>query len=77
MKQFEITEAQEWQLFELLEGNLSADESALLHQEIEAQPALAYHFNLLKQTYTSAPEIHRRGRSYCFAFIVETNFYFD
>jgi len=58
MKQFEITEAQEWQLFELLEGNLSADESALLHQEIEAQPALAYHFNLLKQTYTSAPEIH-------------------
>jgi len=58
MKQFEITEAQEWQLFELLEGNLSADESALLHQEIEAQPALAYHFNLLKQTYTSVPEIH-------------------
>ncbi len=58
MKQFEITEAQEWQLFELLEGNLSADESALLHQEIEAQPALAYHFNLLKQTYTSAPQIH-------------------
>ena len=58
MKQFEITEAQEWQLFELLEGNLSADESALLHQEIEAQPALAYHFNLLKQTYSSAPEIH-------------------
>jgi hypothetical protein len=58
MKQFEITEAQEWQLFELLEGNLSADESALLHQEIEAQPALAYHFNLLKQTYTSAPKIH-------------------
>ena len=58
MNQFEITEAQEWQLFELLEGNLSADESALLHQEIEAQPALAYHFNLLKQTYTSAPEIH-------------------
>jgi hypothetical protein len=58
MKQFEITEAQEWQLFELLEGNLSADESALLHQEIEAQPALAYHFNLLKQTYTSAPEIY-------------------
>ena len=58
MKQFEITEAQEWQLFELLEGNLSADESALLHQEIEAQPALAYHYNLLKQTYTSAPEIH-------------------
>jgi hypothetical protein len=58
MKQFEITEAQEWQLFELLEGNLSADESALVHQEIEAQPALAYHFNLLKQTYTSAPEIH-------------------
>jgi len=58
MKQFEITEAQEWQLFELLEGNLSADESALLHQEIEAQPALEYHFNLLKQTYTSAPEIH-------------------
>jgi hypothetical protein len=58
MKQFEITEAQEWQLFELLEGNLSADESALLHQEIEARPALAYHFNLLKQTYTSAPEIH-------------------
>jgi len=58
MKQFEITEAQEWQLFELLEGNLSADESALLHQEIEAQPALAYHFDLLKQTYSSAPEIH-------------------
>lgn len=58
MKQFEITEAQEWQLFELLEGNLSADESVLLHQEIEAQPALAYHFNLLKQTYTSAPEIY-------------------
>jgi hypothetical protein len=58
MKQFEITEAQEWQLFELLEGNLSADESVLLHQEIEAQPALAYHFNLLKQTYTSAPQIH-------------------
>ena len=58
MKQFEITEAQEWQLFELLEGNLSADESALLHQEIEAQPALAYHFNLLKQTYSSAPQIH-------------------
>jgi hypothetical protein len=58
MKQFEITEAQECQLFELLEGNLSADESALLHQEIEAQPALAYHFNLLKQTYSSAPEIH-------------------
>ena len=58
MKQFEITEAQEWQLFELLEGNLSADESALLHQEIEAKPALAYHFNLLKQTYSSAPEIH-------------------
>ena len=58
MKQFEITEAQEWQLFELLEGNLSADESALLHQEIEAQPVLAYHFDLLKQTYTSAPEIH-------------------
>jgi len=58
MNQFEITEAQEWQLFELLEGNLSADESALLHQEIEAQPALAYHFNLLKQTYTSVPEIH-------------------
>jgi len=58
MKQFEITEAQEWQLFELLEGNLSADESALLHQEIDAQPALAYHFNLLKQTYSSAPEIH-------------------
>jgi hypothetical protein len=58
MKQFEITEAQEWQLFELLEGNLSADESALLHQEIEAQPALAYHFNLLKQTYRSAPEIY-------------------
>ena len=58
MKQFEITEAQEWQLFELLEGNLSADESALLHQEIEAQPALAYHLNLLKQTYSSAPEIH-------------------
>jgi hypothetical protein len=58
MKQFEITEAQEWQLFEMLEGNLSADESALLHQEIEAQPALAYHFNLLKQTYSSAPEIH-------------------
>jgi hypothetical protein len=58
MKQFKITEAQEWQLFELLEGNLSADESALLHQEIEAQPALAYHFNLLKQTYSSAPQIH-------------------
>lgn len=58
MKQFEITEAQEWQLFELLEGNLSADESALLHQEIEAQPVLAYHFDLLKQTYSSAPEIH-------------------
>jgi len=58
MNQFEITEAQEWQLFELLEGNHSADESALLHQEIEAQPALAYHFNLLKQTYTSVPEIH-------------------
>lgn len=58
MKQFKITEAQEWQMFELLEGNLSADESALLHQEIESQPALAYHFNLLKQTYTSAPEIN-------------------
>lgn len=58
MKQFEITEAQEWQLFELLEGNLSAEEAAKLYQEIEAQPGLAYHFNLLKQTYTSAPEIH-------------------
>jgi hypothetical protein len=58
MKQFEITEAQEWQLFEMLEGNLSAEEAALLHQDIESQPALAYHFNLLKQTYTSAPDIH-------------------
>jgi hypothetical protein len=46
MKQFEITEAQEWQLFEMLEGNLSAEEAALLHQDIESQPALAYHFNL-------------------------------
>ena len=58
MNQFNITEAQEWQLFELLEGNLSAEEAALLHQEIESQPALAYHYNLLKKTYTSAPEIH-------------------
>lgn len=57
MNQFDISEAQEWQLFELLEGNLSAEEAARLHQEIESQPALAYHFNLLKQTYTSAPEI--------------------
>lgn len=58
MNQFAITEAQEWQLFELLEGNLSAEEAALLHQEIESKPALAYHYNLLKQTYTSAPEIY-------------------
>ncbi len=58
MKQFEITEAQEWQLFELLEGNLSAEEVAQLHQDIEAQPALTYHYNLLKQTYASAQEIH-------------------
>ena len=58
MNQFEITEAQEWQLFELMEGNLSAEEAALLLQEIESQPALAYHYNLLKQTYTSAQEIH-------------------
>jgi len=57
MNQFDISEAQEWQLFELLEGNLSAKEAALLHQEIESQPALAYHYNLLKQTYATAPEI--------------------
>lgn len=58
MNQFDITEAQEWQLFELLEGNLSAEETILLHQEIESQPALAYHYNLLKKTYTTAPEIY-------------------
>lgn len=58
MNQFEITEAQEWQLFEMLEGNLSAKEAALLLEEIESQPALAHHYNLLKQTYASAPEIH-------------------
>lgn len=58
MNQFEISEAQEWQLFELLEGNLSAEEAARLQKDIASQPALAYHYNLLKQTYSIAPNIH-------------------
>ena len=35
MNQYKITEEQEWQLFELLEGNLSAEEANRLHQQIE------------------------------------------
>jgi hypothetical protein len=57
MKQFEITEEQEWQLFELLEGNLPTEEATTLHKVIATDPALAYHYNLLKQTYSSAPEL--------------------
>ena len=54
MNQYKITEEQEWQLFELLEGNLSAEEANRLHQQIESNPGLAQHFKQLKQTYLVA-----------------------
>ena len=41
MNQYKITEEQEWQLFELLEGNLSAEEANRLHQQIESNLGLA------------------------------------
>ena len=54
MNQYKITEEQEWQLFELLEGNLSAEEANRLHQQIESNLGLAQHFKQLKQTYLVA-----------------------
>jgi hypothetical protein len=51
MKQFEITEAQEWQLFELLEGNLTPQDAQQLQQEIERNPALKAHYLKFQATY--------------------------
>jgi hypothetical protein len=51
MKPSKISEEQEWQLFELLEGNLSEAEAANLHQQMQSDGELKAHFNALAQTY--------------------------
>jgi|688.fasta_scaffold35905_7 hypothetical protein len=51
MEHFKITEEQEWQLFELLEGNLTPQDAQQLQQEIERNPALKAHYLEFQATY--------------------------
>lgn len=51
MKPSKISEEQEWQLFELLEGNLSEAEAANLHQQMQSDAVLKAHYKALAQTY--------------------------
>ena len=59
-KKFDITEDQEWQLFELLEGNLSLEASIQLLREIDNNEALKFHYNALKLTYISEDQKFHR-----------------
>jgi hypothetical protein len=57
MKSNQITEAQEWQLFELLEGNLSSSESSQLLAALDSDPHLRSHYEALKLTYLQPSQI--------------------
>lgn len=52
MKPSPITEDLEWQLFELLEGNLPPDIAAQLQQRIQQDVHLQAHYQALAQTYS-------------------------
>lgn len=54
MKPNLITEELEWQIFDWLEGNLSAEESEILEKTIQNNPELQQHVNLLKATYLNS-----------------------
>ena len=51
MKPSPITDEQAWQLFELLEGNLSKTAAAELHQAMQGDANLKAHYEALAQTY--------------------------
>ena len=51
MKPSPITDEQAWQLFELLEGNLSKTAAAELHQAMHGDANLKAHYEALAQTY--------------------------
>jgi len=57
MKPAQISEEQEWQLFELLEGNLSDKDSAELLKAMEFDPQLKAHYIALKQTYLTPSQV--------------------
>jgi hypothetical protein len=47
----EISEELQWEIFELLEGNLSHDESLIILNKIKSDNDLENYYSSLKQTY--------------------------
>lgn len=58
MKPSPISEEQEWQLFELLEGNLSPIEAANLRKQIQGDANLEAHYKAMSHTYLTPADIH-------------------
>lgn len=58
MEPSKISEEQEWQLFELLEGNLSESAAAELHRTLQHDATLKAHYNALAQTYLKPSITH-------------------
>lgn len=53
----EISEENQWRIFELLEGNLSPEDQLKLHNEIDKQPELKDFYQSLKHTYLTPEKI--------------------
>jgi hypothetical protein len=52
----EISEEEQWEIFELLEGNLSDEQSEIILDKIKSNSELAYYYSSLKQTYLEKEE---------------------
>lgn len=53
----EVNEYWQMRIFDLLEGNLSADEAEQVKKEIEKEPALKREFDLMRRTYLEADPV--------------------